>query len=63
MDTIQFVVEWSTGTKEDCCGTCRDIAADNEDVHDIVALMEARPGTCAWCEADDEFGCGDDDAG
>jgi hypothetical protein len=54
MDTIQFVVEWNTGTKEDCCGMCRDIAADNDDVRDIVALMEARPGTCAWCEASQE---------
>ena len=50
MDTIQFVVVWKSGVKEDWCGTCRDIAADNDDVEDILPVMTARLGTCAWCE-------------
>lgn len=58
-DVIEFVAVWQSGVHAECCVVCADIARDNADVEFMYAV-DARPGICEWCEADAEFGGGDD---
>ena len=59
-DVIEFVAVWKSGSMDECCAMCADIARDNVDVEDVYAV-DARPGVCGWCEAEAEFGGGDED--
>lgn len=49
-DTIEFVAVWKSGTMDECCVLCVDIARDNPHVEEVRSVASV-PGICAWCEA------------
>lgn len=61
MDAIQFVTVWKSGWEWETCARCSRIAERHKNVERVIALREARLGTCGWCGVGD--GVGDDDDG
>ena len=60
-DTIELVAVWKSGTMDECCAACANIARDNPHVEELRPVP-AVTGICEWCEAEAEFGGGNDDA-